>query len=217
TIDTTHFHIVYYVYPHGGEHAGEEQIAQRLAVVAERVHARMEPVLGPGLSERRKTWIVLTDDTDDYNGSATVQPYPVVRLNGVTPDDRTEHNDWDDYLTDLFLHEYTHILHLGTMDGICSTLVNDLLGWGLGIIYPPNQAQPRFLIEGLAVFEESERTSGGRLRSSIWDMYLRMASLENRFESLAEFTHSPIHFPFANSAYLYGSAFMRYVAQRFGD
>jgi len=217
TLETEHFHIVYYVYPHGGERSGEEQIAQRLAVVAERVHARLVPVMGPGLSRRRKTWIVLADDTDDYNGSATVQPYPAVHLNGVTPDDRTEHNDWDDYLTDLFLHEYTHILHIGTMGGWCSELVNDLLGWGLGIIYPPNQLQPRFLIEGLAVFEETERTSGGRLRSSIWDMYLRTASLENRFETLAEFTHSPLHFPYANSAYLYGSAFMRYVARRYGE
>jgi hypothetical protein len=218
TLETQHFHIVYYIYPRaGGERSGEELIAQRLAVIAERVHARMVPVMGPGLSDQRKTWIVLSDDTDDYNGSATVQPYPTVRLNGVTPDDRTEHNDWDDYLTDLFLHEYTHILHLGTIGGWCAEAVNDLLGLGLGIVYPPNQAQPRFLIEGLAVYEESERTSGGRLRSSIWDMYLRMATLENRFQSLAQFTHSPIQFPYANSAYLYGSAFMRYVANRYGE
>lgn len=216
-LETPHFHIVYYVYPKGGERSGEELIAQKLAVVAERVHAKLVPIMGPGLSNKRKTWILLSDDTDDYNGSATVQPYPNVRLNGVTPDDRTEHNDWDDYLTDLFLHEYVHILHIGTIGGVCAELVNDLLGWGLGIVYPPNQAQPRFLIEGLAVFEESERTSGGRLRSSIWDMYLRAASLENRFETLAEFTHSPIHFPYANSAYLYGSAFMRYVARRYGE
>jgi hypothetical protein len=216
-LETEHFHIVYYVYPRGGEHAGEEQIAQRLAIISELVHARLVAVLGPGLSQRRKTWIVLSDDTDDYNGSATVQPYPAVRLNGVTPDDRTEHNDWDDYLTDLFMHEYTHIIHLGTIGGLCAELVNDLLGWGLGIVYPPNQAQPRFTIEGLAVFEETARTTGGRLRSSIWDMYLRMASLENRFETLAQFTHSPIQFPYANSAYLYGSAFIRYVADRFGE
>ena len=214
TIETEHFHIVYYVYPDG---TGEEAIAQKLSTVAERVHARMVPVMGPGLSERRKTWIVLTDDTDDYNGSATVQPYPVVRLNGVTPDDRTEHNDWDDYLTDLFLHEYTHILHLGTFDSKCAELVNVMLGWGLGIIYPPNQAQPRFLIEGLAVFEESERTSGGRLRSSIWDMYLRAQTLEHRFQRMSQFTHSPIQFPYANSAYLYGSAFMRFVANTYGE
>ena len=213
-LDTTHFHIVYYVFPDG---TGEEQIAQRLAVVAERVHERLVPFMGPGLSEPRKTWIVLTDTVDDYNGSATVQPYPVVRLNGVTPDDRTEHNDWDDYLYDLFLHEYTHILHIGTWDSVCAKLVNALLGWGVGIVYPPNQAQPRFLIEGLAVYEETARTSGGRLRSSIWDMYLRAQTLENRFQRLSQFTHAPIQFPYANSAYLYGSAFMRFVADRYGE
>jgi hypothetical protein len=213
-IDTTHFHIVYYVYPDG---SGEEQIAQKLAVVSEQVHERLVPVMGPGLSESRKTWIILSDSVDDYNGSATVQPYPVVRLNGVTPDDRTEHNDWDDYLTDLFLHEYTHILHIGTWDSVCAKVVNALLGWGVGIVYPPNQAQPRFLIEGLAVYEESARTSGGRLRSSIWDMYLRAQTLENKFQRLSQFTHAPIQFPYANSAYLYGSAFMRFVADKYGE
>src|SRR5262249_31184915 len=123
-IDTTHFRIVYYVYPDG---TGEEAIAQRLALVSERLHERLVAIMGPALTEKRKTWVVLSDTVDDYNGSAGVQPYPVIRLNGVTPDDRTEHNDWDDYLVDLFLHEYVHILHVGTFDSVCAKVVNALL------------------------------------------------------------------------------------------
>lgn len=214
TIDTPHFHIVYYVYAGG---RGEEKVAQRLAVVAEQGHALLTRYLGPGLSKRRKTWVVITDDTDDYNGSATVYPYPLIRLFATSPPDRAELNDYDDWLRALFYHEYTHILHLGTIGGWCAPVVNALLGWGLGTIYAPNQAQPRFIIEGMAVFEESARTSGGRLRNSIWDMYLRAQTLEGKFQRLDQFSNSPIQFPDANAPYLYGSALLRYVADTYGE
>jgi hypothetical protein len=214
TIETEHFHIVYYVYKDG---RGEEQIAQRLAVIAEESHKRLVPFLGTGQTKRRKTWVEITDDTDDFNGSATVLPYPLIRLYATSPDDRAELNDYDDWLRGLFLHEYTHILHIGTIGGPCAKIINWVLGWGLGNIYAPNQLQPRFIIEGLAVFEESERSSGGRLRNSIWDMYLRAQTLENQFMTLAQITHYPIQFPDANAAYLYGSALMRYVAKHYGQ
>ncbi len=214
TIETEHFHIVYYVYPDG---SGEEAVAQRLAVVAEQGHALLVRYLGPGLSKRRKTWVVITDDTDDFNGSATVNPYPLVRLYATSPPDRAELNDYDDWLRGLFLHEYTHILHLGTIRGWCAPIINAILGWGLGISYAPNQAQPRFIIEGMAVYEESARSSGGRLRNSIWDMYLRAQTLEGRFQRMDQFSNSPIQFPDANAPYLYGSELIRYVAEKYGD
>src|SRR5262249_5305058 len=91
------------------------------------------------------------------------------------------------------------------------------LGWGLGILYAPNQAQPRAIIEGLAVFEESMHTSGGRLRNSIWNMYLRAQTLEGRFMKLDQFTNVPIQFPDVNAAYLYGSALTPYVAETYGE
>ncbi len=218
TIETEHFRITYYVFRKTSDGNGLEEVAQRLAVVAEDVHTQLTTVLGPGLSRTRKTEVLVTDEVDDANGSATVQPYPAVRLFASAPDDRSELNDFDDWLRALVTHEYTHILHIGTMGGWCAPAINAVLGWGrLGIAYAPNQTLPRFLLEGLAVFEETERTSGGRLRSSIWNMYLRMQTLEGRFQRIDQITHSPIQFPFGNSAYLYGSAFMRYVSTRFGE
>jgi hypothetical protein len=215
TIDTEHFHIVYYDFK---KRAGSlEPLAQRLAVIAEDAHERLVKVLGPGLSRRRKTWVYLSDDTDDFNGSATVQPFPAVYLFASAPEERAELNDYDDWLRGLFLHEYTHILHIGTMGGPCQAVVNALLGWGLGVVYAPNQTAPRFIIEGQAVYEETAESTGGRLRSAVWDMYLRAATLEGKFQRIDQFSHNPIQFPFANSLYLYGSAFYRFLAQRYGD
>jgi WD40-like Beta Propeller Repeat len=212
TIETAHFLIHYYTLPHGG---GEEPVAQRLAVVTENAWRKLTPVLGKGLN--KKTNIVVTDDIDDYNGFAGVYPYPAITLYANSPDDRAELNDYDDWLTDLVMHEYTHILHTGTISGPCAAIVNAVLGLGVGTIYPPNQFQPRWGLEGLAVFEETARTAAGRLRNAIWDMYLRAQTLENHFQRIDQISVSPNQFPFGNAAYLYGSALMRFVAEHYGE
>ena len=212
TIETPHFYIHFYTLPNGG---GEEPVAQRLATVTEYCYSRLTPVLGKGLGG--KTHVVVTDDIDDYNGFAGVTPYPAVTLFANSPDDRAELNDYDDWLTDLFMHEYTHVIHTGTIGGWIAKTLNVVLGLGLGIQVAPNQLQPRWGLEGLAVFEETARTSSGRLRNAIWDMYLRAQTLEGRFQGIDKISAVPNQFPFGNSAYLYGSALMRYVAEHFGE
>jgi hypothetical protein len=212
TLETPHFHIHYYTLPHGG---GEEPVAQRLATLGEFVWGRLTPFLGTGLN--RKTHIVVTDDIDDYNGFAGVYPYPAITLYANSPDDRAELNDYDDWLLELLMHEFTHILHTGTIGGPCAKIINAVLGLGYGIVYPPNQFQPRWGLEGLAVFEESARTAAGRLHNSIWDMYLRAQTLEGYFQRLDQFSNFPNQFPYGNAAYLYGSALTRYVAETYGE
>ena len=159
SIETAHFRITY------PEPLG--RVAQRLAVVAESALSTLGPVLKH--TPRSRTEILITDDTDSSNGSATAIPFTTVRLYLTAPDDRSELNDYDDWLYALFVHEYTHILHLDTVNGL-PKWINYLLGFGVNTIYAPNQVQPRWFIEGLAVFEETERTSAGRLRSTMFDM-----------------------------------------------
>ena len=83
---------------------------------------------GIGTGLRRKTHVVVTDEIDDYNGFAGVYPFPSVVLYANSPDDRAELNDYDDWLTDLFMHEYTHVIHTGTIGGPCAKTVNAVLG-----------------------------------------------------------------------------------------
>jgi hypothetical protein len=205
TIETEHFRINY--------HEPLGPIAQKLAVVAERARKMLAPLLKH--SPRFRTEVLITDDTDSSNGSATVTPFPTVRLYLTAPDDRSELNDYDDWLFALFVHEYTHILHLDTVNGPFKW-VNYLLGFGINTIYAPNQVQPRWFIEGFAVFEETERTSAGRLRSTLFDMYLRAHVLEGRFLRLDQVSNETMLWPRGNVPYLYGSAFLRYIARRYG-
>ena len=120
--------------------------------------------------------------------------------------------DVDDWYLELVTHEYTHILHTDHIEGI-PALVNKILGKTLA----PNQVQPHWLLEGLAVFEESARTSGGRLRSSMWNMWMRADVLEDNVATLDVFSNVPRRWPQGNIWYLYGSFFMQWIAETYGE
>jgi hypothetical protein len=202
SLETPHFRITYY--------SGEGEIAQHLADLGEAIHRRLRPAIGWAPGER--TEILLTDTTDSANGSATALPYDLIQLFVTAPDDLSPLGDYDDWYQELLTHEYTHILHLDHIHGI-PAIVNALIGKSMA----PNQVQPRWLLEGLAVYEESSRTSGGRLRSSQWNMWMRADILENNVATTDVFSNTPRRWPQGNIWYLYGSFFMQWVAETYGE
>jgi hypothetical protein len=146
TLETTHFRVHY--------PSTLEPVARRVAELGERIHER----IGPALSyvPKTRTEIAITDNTDTANGSATALPYNTIRLYATAPDDLSALGDYDDWYLALLTHEYAHIAHTDSISGV-PAVVNVVLGK----IYSPNQAQPRWLLEGLATMLESEHTSGG--------------------------------------------------------
>ena len=201
SIRTAHFDIHYH------EPLGVQ--ARRVAVVAEHAREILERALGYAAHERVQ--IVLTDDTDSSNGSATALPYNTIRLYSTAPEDLSELADYDDWATALVNHEHTHIVHLDQIRGI-PALVNAIFGK----ILAPNQSAPRWLLEGLAVFEETETTSSGRLRSTMWDMMLRADALQDRLLRIDQMTHEVDRWPHGDVWYLYGSEFVQFIARRYG-
>jgi hypothetical protein len=203
SFETQHFRITYY--------STEDEVAARVGDLAESIYTRLVPAVGWPPGEARAE-ILLTDQTDAANGSATALPYDAVRLNVTAPDDMSPLGDVDDWYLELVTHEYTHILHTDHIQGI-PALVNRILGKRLA----PNQAQPHWLLEGLAVFEESARTSGGRLRSSMWNMWMRADVLEGATATLDVFSNTPRRWPQGNIWYLYGSFFLQWIAETYGE
>src|SRR6185503_6593937 len=123
-----------------------------------------------------------------------------------------ELSDFDDFVKLLITHELTHVIHLDT-----------ILSWGpklldtvFGKIYAPNLSQPRWFIEGLAVLMESRHTTAGRLRSSFYNMPLRVPFLEGQAHNLDAVSNRPLAFPQGTAFYLYGSSLLRYVEDRYG-
>src|SRR5690242_18562231 len=94
TLETEHFRIHFY--------QGEEDMARALAVRAERAHPLVAPLLGH--SPSRVTHVVLTDDVDSANGSATVIPYNLIHLFATGPESESILNDFDDWANVLITH-----------------------------------------------------------------------------------------------------------------
>ena len=201
TLETDHFYITY---PEQVEPA-----ARRIADLAETVHVRV--AAGMQFAPDEKTEILLTDDTDSANGSASPVPYNTIRLFLTAPGDVSTLGDYDDWYLGLLTHEYTHILHTGNISGLAS-VANRVIGRTLA----PNSAQPRWIIEGLAVVFESEYSTGGRIRSSLFDMYLRADVLEDNFARLDQISSGAERWPYGNLFYLYGSRFLRWVTDIYG-
>ncbi len=202
TVETPHFRIHY--------HGGLEEHAQQVANMAEVVHQRLVPETG--WSPKQTVDIALTDDTDSANGSARVAPSKLIRLLVTAPDDMSSLNDFDDWYLLLLTHEHTHILHIDNATGL-PALVNAILGR----TYTPNQAQPKWITEGWAVYLESKYTSAGRLRSSLFDMYLRADVLADRIKPLDQISSDPRHWPGGSVWYLYGGEFLAWISETYGE
>ncbi|MEZ4273547.1 MAG: hypothetical protein R3C68_19550 [Myxococcota bacterium] len=158
------------------------------------------------------TDIVLADETDSANGFARVLPYRLVGLNAVAPEDLSDLSFFENWLEDLLTHELVHIVHLDTIHGIPSW-VNRVFGR----VMAPNGEQPRWFIEGLATYYESALSTAGRVRSSYFDMFMRMAILENQLLSLGEISGITWRWPQGSIPYLYGGRFLDSIAKRHGE
>lgn len=201
TIETDHFNIHY--------PTGLEPIARRIAQVAEAAHANLKQPLGYEPASR--TEVLVTDTSEGANGSANVLPFNAIRLFVTAPDDFSPLNDYDDWYLSLVTHEHTHILHIDNLSG-AAAVVNAILGK----TYSPNQAQPRWLTEGLATLFESSQTSGGRLRNSIFDMYMRADVIEDNIAGIDDMCSNPQRWPQGTIWYLYGSRFLGWIAETYG-
>ncbi|HUT78856.1 MAG TPA: hypothetical protein VM285_14260, partial [Polyangia bacterium] len=201
TISTTHFNIHY--------HQGLENLARETAAIAEEVHEELTilfswEVDGP-------TEVVLRDSTDSANGWARASPRPQIMIYATVPTLDSSLASYDHWIRTLFTHEYTHVIHLQMHGGIARA-INAVFG----DVYLPNQMQPRWFIEGLAVMDETYGTTAGRIRSSYYRMSVRIAALEGDLLTLDRLSNSTRQFPRGHNDYIYGAMFVNWLRDRFG-
>jgi len=205
TIRTEHFRIHF--------HQGEERLADEIAAAAERAHQALSPVLG--YAPRTRTEVVISDDTDDANGSATPVPYDTIRLFATPPPELSELNAYRDWISSLVFHEYVHILHLDHVEGVPAA-ANRVFGK----LFAPNGLVPSWMTEGLAVLHEADGDPGyesGRNRSAIHDMYLRSLAVEPPgFPRLDQVSNPPLWWPVGTVPYALGGRFMEFLQERSG-
>lgn len=201
---TEHF-VIYF-------HQGEDDLAARLAVIAEDVWHQMTRTLD--LRPPRRTWVVLADHTDTPNGWATPVPYNLVVVTASAPSGAEFIGNTSDWLRMVFTHEFTHILHLDQSYGWARGVRRIFGRLPLGL---PNTFLPAWQIEGLATFYEGSGTREGRLHAlEFREIEHAPASLGGAFP-LDRANGGLTAWPSGWAPYAYGVGFHRYLANRFGD
>jgi hypothetical protein len=191
--------------------AKQEELATYILQEAERSHNILKKYFA---TFPDKTLIVLDDSIDMANGSATIFPYPIIRLHTAIPEFDTSITDYGNWYYELILHEYVHILNTYPANGIfhIASLV-------FGNIGRPNQLLPRWQLEGLAVAIESLESHHGRLRSPQFSAYARVLSKEQewgRFKNLVEIseTQTP-SYPYGMRPYFFGAIYWEHLLKNF--
>ena len=202
TARTEHFNITF--------HDGEEQLAREMAALCEGVWDRVSAEIGTTL--RRPVELVLVDNTDSANGYAMRLPVNTIVIYVTAPQEDSSLNLYQDWNEAILTHELTHILHLDTVEGLPR-----VLRLVLGRIISVNDISPGWLVEGLAVYEETLLTEGGRGRATRADMIKRLATIEGHFPPLGNMDGYQSDPPGGNLRYLFGQDFVSYIARTTGE
>lgn len=203
TITTTHFYI-HFTPP-------VEGLARRIAADAERAYAQLSDQLHP---PRGKIDVVVSDDIDASNGSATPFPTNRIIVYANPPINETALRYTNDWGQMVISHELTHIFHLDRTRGIWA-LGQDVFGRAATLF--PNFYSPSWITEGLAVYEESRIAGAGRIEGSEHRMIARASAIDRRFPSIGTLSLAYGRFPFGEEAYGYGSLFIDYLARTKGS
>lgn len=205
TLHTAHFNIHF--------HDGEQKLAKETAAIAEKVHKRISGYFS--WSPAKPTDVVLTDRTDFSNGSATPFTNNHMNLLVSPPDDLNSVEDYNNWLEILFIHEYTHIIHLDKTSG-----APDKFRSIFGRFFPwlfPNVLQPLWEIEGIATFMETDIEAGvGRGQSSLFKMLMRI-EFDNGIKPVSQINQPITSWPAGTARYLYGVYFFQFVRDKYGE
>jgi hypothetical protein len=188
---------------------GLDDYARLAAARAEDAYAKLSKAYGA--TPRGKIRLVIVDQGDLFNGSATPTPTNRILAFAHTPvEDDLFYTD--DPIALLVTHELAHVFHLDEARR----------GWhvlrrmfGRGVLTFPHLFDGSYLIEGLATFYESRLTDGGRVRGSEFPETLRAWLLETDGPHLDEAEFDPGAWPLSRH-YVFGSLFLDHLATRYG-
>ncbi|HKN57652.1 MAG TPA: hypothetical protein VJV97_02310, partial [Gemmatimonadaceae bacterium] len=187
-----------------------EEEARRAAVNAERAYTELSTELVP---PRGTIDLVVSDNVDYVNGYATPFPSNRIVVYAHPPTDASGLRNYDDWNALVVTHELTHIFHLDRSRGIWRFAQAI---FGRNPLLFPNLYEPRWVLEGLAVYFESRLTGVGRLESSEHSMMARAAALANRVPTLQELSPGTSRFPGGEVIYVYGSLLFDYLSRTRG-
>lgn len=174
---TEHFLIIY--------PQAQAQAAARAAAWAERIYPQTRQLFGyapPG-----RTPVVLSAGRDVANGLAQTV-YRKLELDLTAPEGKSFGPRDAEWLAVVLRHEYAHLCHGMRCDGLTAALAAVF-----GEVNGGNLVAPRWWVEGLAVYAETELSpAGGRGRSPWRDLELAANLLSTEPWSLGQMDNDPV-------------------------
>ncbi|MFN3267216.1 MAG: hypothetical protein ACK41E_10325, partial [Deinococcales bacterium] len=189
-----------------------ETFSRRVAAAAELIRTRVLGIVGndPGL-----TYILVNDETDNFNGFAVPGPYPFIRVYATFPRPTDIGAQWQDAMHALVAHEFTHVAHLTTRDDLRQNL-RSIFGAVPGLLEA--RVPPAWLVEGWAIYVESMLTSGGRVQDSAVRTLRAQMARAGKFPSLTDAGIGVNEdYPFGNTRYAFGAGFVPFLISEFGE
>lgn len=193
-------------------HQGEDEIARRLAVLAEQVHGRLTSKLET--APRGRTHVVLVDQNDEVNAWATTLPFNAIEIDVGWPAADDLLGNTDDWLRLVFTHEYTHVVHIDMSSGFPGVMRRV---FGRSPLAFPNMYLPGWLVEGVATYEESALTGRGRLLSGSFQALVDEPLRRGQRLPIDRADRALLDWPAGTAPYAWGGFFVDYLAGRFGE
>jgi hypothetical protein len=186
-----------------------EQIARKTAAYSEEIHSYLSPYMK--WKPFGRTQIVLTDNSDMPNGSAIPSPRNTILLYLAPAELEETLKSEEDPLYSIIVHEYSHILHL-------DQIREDAWFWRVinGRLYFPVSNSFTWYFEGVAVFNESKFSKGGRGNSNYTNALIRDAALHDAIPSFDKVVNPIVDWPNGKAAYHYGARFLEYIYSQYG-
>jgi hypothetical protein len=204
TIQTPHFSVLH--------PPRLETFSRRVAAAAETIRAGVLGVVG---NDPGRTYILVNDETDDFNGFAVPGPYPFIRVYATFPRPTDIGAQWQDAMHALIAHEFTHVAHLTTRDDLRQSL-RGIFGAVPGLLEA--RVPPAWFVEGYAVYVESKLTSGGRVQDSAVKTLRAQMARAGTFPGLTDASIGVNEdYPFGNTRYAYGAGFVPFLVDKFGE
>ena len=203
TIETDNFLIHY--------HQGLQSSAKEIAGYAGPIHTEISEYFD--WIPRGKTHVILSDQSEFPNGSATPFPQNTIEILMTPPSDVSGLENYDNWKYLVFKHEYVHIVHLDKAADF-PLHARNLLGrhWFLF----PNSFLPRWMTEGLATHLEADKNSSfGRGKSHYFRGLMRNEVI-NGIKSLEEVNQFQTQWPSGTTFYLYGVYFFNFLEETYG-
>jgi hypothetical protein len=161
--------------------------------------------------EKRMNWkapapvdIIVMDTSDSANGATMNYPNDSIELFSAPFNSDSVLAYYENWNNEIATHELTHMVANDGSRGFYKALRAIFGSW-----VKPNGIQPVWLSEGLAVFQETSLTRGGRGRSPLLDAILRTAVIHNKlndssYTSIDRFNDGVPWWPAGNTQYLIG-------------